>query len=290
MPTPLPHPLRRAARGALTLGAVLAALCGLGALACLSLWTPPAAQAQEVGRPWLGVGIERGRAGVRVTEVLPGSPCAGADIHPGDEIFMAGDQAVAQPAELIAAVQRSTLGAALPLKVRSPQGQEHQVRVTLGPRPNLREVQRDALLGKDAPDLRPQVLSGPRLPSLASLRGQVVLLDFFASWCGPCMAALPEIKALHQRYGARGLRVVGLSNEPEEAVAQVARDHALPYTVALDGDQRAWRAYWITALPTVVVIDRRGKVRLVTASDLEQAARAIEAALAEAPAPPRGAR
>ena len=98
----------------------------------------------------------------------------GADIHPGDEIFMAGDQAVALPAELIAAVQRSTLGAALPLKVRSPQGQERQVQVTLGPRPNLREVQRDALLGKDAPDLRPQVLSGPKLPSLASLRGRLI--------------------------------------------------------------------------------------------------------------------
>lgn len=276
----LPSPaLHRRPSPALLLWAVLTA----ATLAPDGRGPVPAVEAQEVGGPWLGIGIERSRGGVRVTEVLPGSPCASADIHPGDEVLEAGGQPVQEPRVLIAAVQRGRLGSAFPLKLRSPQGKERQISVTLAPRPNLRAVQRDALLGKPAPDFRPKTVAGAMLPSLASTRGQVVLLDFFASWCGPCMAALPEIKALHQRYAPRGLRVVGVSSELAETVTQVARDHALPYTVAVDVDQQAARAYWITALPTVVIIDRRGTVRLVTVGDLDQAARTIEAALAEAP-------
>lgn len=233
-------------------------------------------------RPWLGVALDREAPSARVKEVLPESPCLAAGLHPGDEIISAGGVPVASADALIHAVQqRGKVGQPFTLRLRSPDGKERELAVTLTPRPNMRTLQRDVLLGKPAPELKPRVVAGPKLGALSALRGQVVLVDFFATWCVPCVVALPELKALHQRFAPRGLRLLSLSTEPADLIASFARTYQIPYTVAVDSDGRASSAYRVSALPTVVVVDRGGVVRLVTVGDLAAAAAAIDAALAD---------
>jgi thiol-disulfide isomerase/thioredoxin len=251
-----------------------------GSFAGLSDGPVRAARAGEQERPWLGLSIEKGQAGVRVREVLPDSPCASADVHAGDEVLSLDDTPLSSPSELIAAVQKARSGARVTLRLRSPQGAERKVPIALAPRPNLGEWQRKGLLGKQAPDFTPKVLAGPPSPSLAALRGEVVLLDFFASWCGPCMRSIPGLNALHQRYAGRGLRVVGVSAETPDLIGKVVREHNPTYTVAQDAGEIGTRAYRIHAFPTLLLIDRKGVIRAVT-SDLDEIAQKVPALLTE---------
>jgi peroxiredoxin len=116
-----------------------------------------------------------------------------------------------------------------------------------------------------APALTLPDLAG-RQESLSAYRGQVVLLNFFASWCGPCNAEAPQLERdVWQRWRRRGVVVIGVdtgeSGGAAEAAARFQAQHQLTYPVLVDGNDAAQRAYGVHAFPTNVVIDRRGYVR-----------------------------
>jgi cytochrome c biogenesis protein CcdA/thiol-disulfide isomerase/thioredoxin len=130
-------------------------------------------------------------------------------------------------------------------------------------------------------------INSPAL-TLAQLRGKVVLLDFWTFGCVNCINTLPELALWHERYGPRGLTVIGV-HTPEfsferdsEALASAVRRHGIPYAVAQDNAYATWRAFGVAAWPTQVLIDREGRVlwRHVGEGDEEQIARRIEEALA----------
>ena len=88
--------------------------------------------------------------------------------------------------------------------------------------------------GTHAPDFATKTLQGKPL-SLKSLRGKVVLLDFWATWCGPCRMATPTLEALHKQFGSKGLRVVGLSVDDPGTAPQVkpfAKAFGITYTLS----------------------------------------------------------
>lgn len=121
--------------------------------------------------------------------------------------------------------------------------------------------------------------------SLASLRGKVVLLDFWATWCGPCRYTIPKLNSLHKKYKDRGLVVLGLTElegeaegrsmtraEELEYLRQFKRRQSIAYGFAVADNKDNARHYSITSLPTTVLIDRRGRVRFITISAADEEA------------------
>jgi thiol-disulfide isomerase/thioredoxin len=121
--------------------------------------------------------------------------------------------------------------------------------------------------------------------SLASLRGKVVLLDFWATWCGPCRTTIPKLNALHKKFKDRGLVVIGLTEfegniegrdvtrEQElEYLRQFKRKQNIAYGFGVSEDKDTARRYSIVSIPTTVLIDRRGRVRFLTISAADEEA------------------
>jgi len=103
-------------------------------------------------------------------------------------------------------------------------------------------------------------LSGQPL-RLSDLRGRVVLLNFWATWCAPCRDEMPALKALARELGPRGLTVVGVNfRESKQDVEVFAREYGLDFPMLLDGEGRLAKRYQVYALPVTLLVDRRGMV------------------------------
>ena len=111
-----------------------------------------------------------------------------------------------------------------------------------------------------APDFSLTALDGTTV-TLSSLRGRVVLLDFWASWCPPCRAGLPHIEAIHRDYAARGLAVYGINNEDPALARAFVQANRFTFPTLSDPDSAVMGAYGVEGLPTTVLIDREGVVR-----------------------------
>jgi thiol-disulfide isomerase/thioredoxin len=137
---------------------------------------------------------------------------------------------------------------------------------------------------------------------LADLRGQVVLLDFWATWCGPCRVTLPRLQRLHQNYKAKGLVILGMTNffgradgkqltraQEMEYLRNFKKTNRLSYGFAIDASEDNDRNYSVSSIPMTFLIDRRGVVRFIGSGsgDEENAAlnRMITKLINE-PAPP----
>jgi cytochrome c biogenesis protein CcmG/thiol:disulfide interchange protein DsbE len=123
---------------------------------------------------------------------------------------------------------------------------------------------------------RPQV-NGQGDFQLSRLRGQVVLVNVWATWCPPCRMEIPDLSALHRKYAGKGFSVVGVAVDREgpDVVRPFASEHAIPYPVVM-GDAELIAGYGgIRAVPTSFLIDKQGRlvkkyVGLLTGPRLER--------------------
>lgn len=100
--------------------------------------------------------------------------------------------------------------------------------------------------------------------SLAGLRGKVVLLNVWATWCHPCRDEIPELQALHERYATRGLELVGVSVDAEsadDAIRSFMHDFRMTYPVWRDPGERVSAQFHIVGVPATFLIDREGVLR-----------------------------
>jgi thiol-disulfide isomerase/thioredoxin len=113
-----------------------------------------------------------------------------------------------------------------------------------------------------APDFTLKTLEGQEI-TLSELKGKVVLLDFWATWCGPCKESIPHLAQLYTSYKERGLELIGMSTDKAgdvEVVRRFVNSMEIPYPIILTPEE-VTRSYKITGLPTAVLIDKKGKIR-----------------------------
>lgn len=118
--------------------------------------------------------------------------------------------------------------------------------------------------GATAPDFTLSTVTGEKL-SLKDLRGHIVLLDFWASWCGPCMAEMPTVKKIYEKYKSQGLKVVGISMDnvkPSWTKAIAKANLPWVHISSLKGMQKCPVAqlYQVHAIPKLYIIDKQGKI------------------------------
>ena len=98
--------------------------------------------------------------------------------------------------------------------------------------------------------------------SLRALRGQVVMINFWASWCGPCRQEFPVLDQIHRRYRPLGLAILGINVEPESAEAErfLART-PVGFPILFDRTNTVTKQYGVSGMPTTILVDRKGRVR-----------------------------
>lgn len=164
-----------------------------------------------------------------------------------------------------------------------------------------REARFASLIGNDAKELSPTHKIGD-VPTLAQMRGKVVMLDFFAHWCGPCIASLPSVRSLSDDLKERGFQVLGVTRfygyyasesrakrdmppaSELERMRKFVEEKKINWPVAFV-DRPVFDAYACTAIPHVVLIDKQGKIRQVKVGynpgEVAEFRKAIEKLLAE---------
>ena len=117
-----------------------------------------------------------------------------------------------------------------------------------------------SMIGMEAPDFTLSDPSGGTV-HLRDLRGKVVVVDFWATWCGPCRELMPHIQKMHEQLAAKGLAILGLDvGEDAATVAKFAKQQSYTFPLLLDAEPQIASRYFVQSYPTTFVIDRAGRI------------------------------
>lgn len=117
--------------------------------------------------------------------------------------------------------------------------------------------------GSPAPTFTLPARGGQTL-SLAQLKGQVVLLNFWASWCGPCRQEMPLLESIYKKYHKLGFTLIGVNVEPDSQAANAwLKQTPVSFPILYDTQSTVSSLYGVDSMPSTVIIDRKGTVRLL---------------------------
>lgn len=239
---------------------------------------PPVPEPEPVepvsNRGWLGVSLGKAKSGVMIDRVVPGSPADKAGLEQGDVITRVAGEPVHEPGDVVRIVAGHAAGERVSLSIEN--GAEKRIlAVDLTGRPVDSDITRMSFVGQAAPELGVlSTVKGSVTPTLQALRGKVVVLEFWASWCAVCRFMVPTLNEWQARFGPQGAVVLGITVDSVTVASNVANQLGMDYPLASDGEGTATRAYAANAVPTLFIIDKLGRVRevIVGYSEAELAA------------------
>jgi len=248
---------------------------------------------------WIGIRFDG--TTTRITQVITKGPAERAGLAIDDEIVSVNGDAVAKSSDVITRVRATKPGGRVALRVQR-HGAPLDISLAAEVMPDVDKLTHDALIDRPAPDFSLPVVNAVGSATLADLAKDIVVVDFWATWCKPCEIARPHLNEIQAKHAGklhvlaisakdivvvdfwatwckpceiarphlneiqakhRGkLHVVAISNEDLKDITDYVASHDMKFTVAHDPDGKVWSSYIVGGLPTTVVI-AKGRIRYV---------------------------
>lgn len=213
--------------------------------------------------PWLGLVFKqepyKKQIALKVAGVHPSSGAVQANIQNGDLIVGINGKKITGLNVVKSELAAAKTGQKVELEiVRS--GKVKKVNVKLTERPDDISSLTGSSIGSKALAFQQNFYrNGEKRKS----KPKVTLLDFWATWCGPCRQTLPIVGRLYEKLSSRGFEVIGVSTEQLSVLEQFYKEHPSPYPLYRDATQEMNRRYGISAIPTLMLLDENGYIQKV---------------------------
>ena len=213
---------------------------------------------------WLGFSfvttpLDSGRIALTIKGVHPESGARLAGLQPGDQVVALENQPIHSLERLKRRLGISHPGQTLRITVMRGK-QKLLVPVKLTPRPDNISQLTGSVLGNRAQQLSKHFYANQERLKQSP---KATLLDFWATWCGPCRQTLPILDALYKKLGPEGLEIIGISTESQNVLDAFQQQKKSPYPLYRDADQSQSRRYGIQAIPTLLLLDHQGYIQRV---------------------------
>lgn len=214
--------------------------------------------------PWLGLiykkDLYENHLALRVSGVHPESGCLAAGVVSGDLVIGVDGKDLVNVAQLQNVLKNAKVGSHVAIEIFR-EGKRIPLTVTLTERPDDISSLTGSAIGSKIAKFGNNFYKNAEKRQEAP---KATLLDFWATWCGPCRQTLPVLEKMYNKYSSQGLEVIGISSEQKNTLLSFyKKQHASPYPLYRDADQGLWRRYGIHAVPTLMLLDANGYIKRV---------------------------
>ena len=214
--------------------------------------------------PWLGLiykkDLYENHLALRVSGVHPESGCLAAGVVAGDLVIGIDGKDLVNTAQLQNVLKNAKVGSHVAVEIFRD-GKRIPLTVTLTERPDDISSLTGSAIGSKIAKFGDNFYKNAEKRQEAP---KATLLDFWATWCGPCRQTLPVLEKMYNKYASQGLEVIGISSEQKNTLLSFyKKQHASPYPLYRDADQGLWRRYGIHAVPTLMLLDSNGYIKRV---------------------------
>jgi thiol-disulfide isomerase/thioredoxin len=115
-------------------------------------------------------------------------------------------------------------------------------------------------VGTERPELSLQLLSGAPAPTWKALEGRVVVMDFWATWCPPCIESIPRLNELHTKFEKEKVKFFSVTYEPPRYVSEFVKEHPIAAEIAIDDSLNTFKTFQAWGIPVIFIFDSHGKL------------------------------